>query len=300
MIDNIMLYFSASNINNNCKKIKRNSFDERSYETCSRASVIVPYRNETNNIQNDAKNSINNTDRQQSERISANKFNEIDQNDKKPSKCNVSANTFNPLLSNNQPNNLSSQHNYIQIHKANDVQHMNQILSNLEGNGVRVNLNQRNENRVTQANTTEFVTFTKNNSVLLPIGSYYLQQIPNQNFTAINQNVGRNETNLYAIPSSSVILPRVTDNITVLSNPTLLVNQPVMTNVTAPILNDKRIVTVNQQEAASKKDVPASTSSIENISTNKTYVSNSRTSTIIILNIQPKTKNILEIFIKCI
>jgi len=93
----------------------------------------------------------------------------------------------------------------------------------------------------------------------------------------------------------------VTDNITVLSNSTVLsnplLNQPVMTNVTAPILSDKRIVTVNQQEAASRKDVLSSTPSIENISTNKTThkknVSNSRTSTIIMLNIQPKTKNVL-------
>ncbi|KAG5322009.1 G2E3 ligase, partial [Acromyrmex heyeri] len=242
----------ASNINN-CKKIKRNNFDERLHETCSRVGTTVSDRNETNNIQNDAKNSTNNIDRQQSERTSANKFI--------------------PLLSKNSANNLSSQHNYIQI-KTNDVQHMNQILSNLEGNAVHVNLNQRNENRVTQANT-EFVTFTKNNPVLLPIGSYYLQQIPNPNFTAIDQNDRRNETNLYGIPSNSVILPRVKDNITVLNNSTvlsnpLLVNQPVMTNVTAPILSDKRIVTVNQQEAASRKDVPTSTPSIEDISTNKT------------------------------
>ncbi|XP_018346086.1 PREDICTED: probable GPI-anchored adhesin-like protein PGA55 isoform X1 [Trachymyrmex septentrionalis] len=242
----------ASNINN-CKKIKRNNFDERLHETCSRVGAIESDRNKTNNTQNDAKNSTNNIDRQQSERTSANKFI--------------------PLLSNNPANNSSSQHNYIQI-KANDMQHMNQILSNLEGNTVHVNLNQRNENHVTQAkNTTEFITFTKTNPVLLPIGSYYLQQIPNSNFT-IEQNDGRNETNLYDISSNNVILPRVTDNTTVLSNSTvlsnpLLVNQPIMTNVTAPILSDKRIVTVNQQEAASSKDVLTSTPSIENISTNK-------------------------------
>ena len=274
MIDNVILYFSASNINN-CKKIKRNNFDERLHETCSRVGAIESDRNKTNNTQNDAKNSTNNIDRQQSERTSANKFI--------------------PLLSNNPANNSSSQHNYIQI-KTNDMQHMNQILSNLEGNTVHVNLNQRNENHVTQANTTEFITFTKNNPVLLPIGSYYLQQIPNSNFT-IEQNDGRNETNLYDISSNNVILPRVTDNTTVLSNSTvlsnpLLVNQPIMTNVTAPILSDKRIVTVNQQEAASSKDVLTSTPSIENISTNKAThkknVSNSRISTIIMLNIQPK------------
>ncbi|XP_018398467.1 PREDICTED: putative uncharacterized protein DDB_G0282133 [Cyphomyrmex costatus] len=245
--------YEASNITNNCKKVKRNSFDERLHETCSQA-VLVPIQystdtNETNNTQNDAENSVNNTDRQQNERTSINTFNSL----------------------NDQRNNLSLQHNSKQILKANNVQHLNQFVSNLDGNNVRVNLNQRNENCVAQANTTEFVTFAENNPVLLPIGSYYLQEISNPNFTTFNQNVGRNKSNVYAIPSNSVILPNMTDNITVLRNPTLLINQPVMTNVTAPVLSDKRIVTVNQQEAALKKDVLASTSNVENISTNTSY-----------------------------
>jgi len=218
--------------------------------------------------------------------MSASKSNEIEKNDKNP-KC--ISETHTNKLNNNQKSNLSTQ--YISLHK-ND---MNQIKAHLEGNSVSVNIQQSNESFVAQRNTTEFVSLTKNNQlfVQLPsIGGYYVHQIPNSSFRISQKDRRTEKTNMYAIPSSSIILPHMTDNITVLSNQTLLVNnQPIMTSVTTPILNNQ--TTVINQETVLNGNVSVSTPNVGNNSSNKSYVSNLRTSTVITMSIQTtKTWNI--------
>jgi len=173
---------------------------------------------------------------------------------------------------------------------------MNQIKAHLEENGVSINIQQNNESSVAQRNTTEYVSFTKNNQLFVQIpsiGGYYVHQIPNSSFRISKKNRRTEKTNMYAIPSSSIILPHVTDNITVLSNQTLLINQPIMTSVTTPILNNNQTAVINQ-ETVLNGNVSVSTPSVGNNSSNKSYVSNSlRTSTVIILSIQTtKTWNI--------
>jgi len=298
MFDNIILHFSANDVTDNCKKIKRNDSDERLQEMPNPfISVIVANKNSTNSTQSDTKNNTNNinnsnnTNRQQNNNIFASKSNEIEKNDKNP-KC--TSETYVNKLNNNQKNNLSTQ--YISHHKNN----INEIKAHLEENGVSVNIQQSNESFVAQKNTTEFMSFTKNNQLFVQIPSisgYYIHQIPNSSFRISQKDEKRRrktKTHMYAIPSSSIILPHMADNITVLSNQTLLINnQPIMTSVTTPILNNNQTAVINQ-ETVLKGNVSVSTPSVGNNSSNKSYVSNSlRTSTVITLSIQTtKTWNI--------
>lgn len=277
----MVTYFAANGVADNCKKIKRNSFDARLGETSSTVTSVIVAQN-TNNTDNT--NNINNTNKQQNENTSASKSSENGKNDKDPSECISETTNISNSLSNNQKNNLPIQS--MPFPKADDVQHTEQI-ANLEKN-VIVKVQQNKENSVAHRNP-EFVTFSKSNSVFLqalPISGFYLEQIPNP---FINQkNAGRtDQTNVYTIPSSIILRdPSVTDNITVLNNQTVLLNQPIVPSVTTPILNNNQITTINRQEAISRRLVPASISNPGNNSSNKSYVSNSlRILKVITLNV---------------
>ncbi|XP_071568087.1 uncharacterized protein [Temnothorax nylanderi] len=266
----------ASDAIDNYKKIKRNSFDERLHETSSTATSVI-VTNNTNDI-NNTNNTINSTNEQQNKSTSLRKSSEIGKNDRLL-KCtsvttngiaipmlNEPTNSITIPLSNNRKINLSAQS--MPLHKD-DVHH---VQCSISGNNVSVNAQQSKENSVAHR-STEYVAVGKNNPVFLQV-PFYLQQIANP-FTISQSAVTPEKTNVYtAIPSSSIILPRVTDNITVLSNqpmlsnPTVVINQPIMASVTAPILNNAQL-TVNQQEAASKGNILVTTSS--NDSSNKSY-----------------------------
>lgn len=173
--------------------------------------------------------------------------------------------------------------------KADSEQHLSHV-TQLKENDVSV---QNKENSVAHK-STDYVPLTESElSRLLfqvpSINGFYLQRIENSSFTINQSAVKANKTNVYAVPSSSIILPHVKDNITRLNNQTVLVNQPIMAS--ASILNDSQSA-VNQQEATSKGNVPANTTSAgNNLSNNvsKSYVSNSlRTAKIITLSILQK------------
>ncbi|TGZ37682.1 DNA polymerase zeta catalytic subunit [Temnothorax longispinosus] len=256
----------ASDAIDNHKKIKRNSFDE---------SII--FTNKLNNIMN-PNHTINSTNKQQNDSTSLRKSSEIGKNDSLL-KCtsittngiaipmlNEPTNSITIPLSNNR--NLSAQS--MPLHND-DVHH---VQCSISGNNVSVNAQQSKENSVAHR-STEYLAIGKNNPVYLQM-PIYLQQIPNP-FTISQSAVTPEKTNVYtAIPSSSIILPRVTDNITVLSNqpmlsnPTVVLNQPIMASVTAPILTNAQLA-VNQQEAASKGNIFVTTSSAGNDSSNKSY-----------------------------
>lgn len=264
-----LVYFAANDITDNSKKIKKNT-DGQFYETSFISTVTNAVTHNTNNT-NDTSN-INNTDKQQNKSTFANKSNKIDENDKDPLKCKseIVNDITTPILS-YQKNDLPIQS--ILVPKTNDMRHVSQIVSYLDGNNL--NVNSPNVNvavNIQQSNgNTEYVTVSKSNPVYVPVNRFYLEQIPNP-FEPINQSA--DNTNIYAIPSSGIILPHVTDNITVL-NQTMLVNPPIVTSVTAPILNNNRIIAVKHQKPASKGNVSASMSSAGNSSSNNFYVSNS-------------------------
>jgi len=292
----LVTYFAATGVADNCKKIKRNSFDARLGETSSTVTSVIVAQN-TNNTDNI--NNINNTNKQQNENTSASKSSENGKNDKDPSECTILETTnISNSLSNNQKNNLPIQS--IPFPKADNVQHMEQI-ANLEKD-VTVKEQQNKENSVAHRNT-DFVTFSKSNPIFLQalpsINGFYLEQIPNP---FIGQNARTDKPNVYAIPTNSIILPS-TDNITMLSNQTVLVNQPIVASVT-PILNNNQM-TVNRQEAirGSRRLVPTGRlvpriSNAGNNSSNKSYVSNLlRIPKVITLKKCPHNKN-LKYFIK--
>lgn len=272
----IALYFVANDIDtDNYKKIKRNSF-EKLHETSSTVTnVIVAHNtNDTNSpINVNSTNKNENTSPLNLVKVSANKSNEIGKNDEELLKCTSKTTNiiFNPPL--NDQKNLTIQS--VPFYKVDREQHLNHIITQLKENGVSV----QKENSAAHK-STDYVTESELSKLLFQvpsINSFYLPRIENSNFKINQSAVKTNKTNVYDIPSSTIILPHVNNNIAMLNNQTI-VNQPIIAS--ASIRNDNQSV-VNQQEATSKGNVPANaTSAGNNFSKNvsKSYVSNSKNS----------------------
>lgn len=197
---------------------------------------------------------MNSTNKEQNESTSVSKSSGIGKSDKEFSKytSETTNSISNPLL-NNQKNNLPTQS--VPFHKAGNGQHLNHI-SQLRDNGVSVG-----ENSVPHKSIDYMTLADSDLSRILyqvpSINGFYFQRIKNPSFTINQSAVRTNKTNLYAIPSSSIILPSVTDNIAVLNNPTIVVNQSIMGGASNQSV-------VNQQEATSKSNVFANTTTAGN------------------------------------
>lgn len=253
--------YEVNGVTDNCKKIKRNSFDGKLSEENSATNVIVT--NNSNTVKNDTKDTnINNTNGQRNESISTSKIG----NNKDSSKCTATT-IFTPQLNNSQKNN--SPPPLVAFHKANGVLE-NQIL-HLEKNGVSVNV--ESNDSVTQKNPdTALVTYIDKDQVYLqfpPNSSFYLQPIPSSDIKITqkgDETKKTNETAVYAVPPGNLI--HVSESL--LRN--VLLNKSVkQANViAAPVPNtiDNR---VTLQKTASKENVSASTSSVRIGLSNKSY-----------------------------
>ncbi|XP_011881897.1 PREDICTED: uncharacterized protein LOC105569778 [Vollenhovia emeryi] len=262
----------------NYKKIKINGFDNKLQNTVSELFTQMKNRcTATNGIVANYTKEIN---KQQNKSTSVSNSNEIDKNNKVPLKSEVNAASNTYLLFDNQNVTLSTQST--SLHKADDARQVNQLFtSQLKGNCANesTNTQQSKENSAAAyGSARKYVTLTEGNPVFLQTNGFisspfYLQKIanPNLQIRTVDQNAARtSETNTYTIdatPSTSIIMPPVRNNVTVLNGQPMLVNQPLMAScvnssewIAAPIQINKcgPTTALNQQEAAPKRNIPAS------------------------------------------
>ncbi|KAL0099451.1 hypothetical protein PUN28_020166 [Cardiocondyla obscurior] len=236
----------ASDFTENRKKIKTSDSNEMLHATNPAAvSVIVAHS----------------TNKQQNENITISKPDKIDQLNKGLSRCTfgTTSNVLNPL--NNQTTNL------YEVHKTDNMRNAHEIVSHSEENNMFVNVQQNKDNPIAQQ-TQKYKDYNESNRVYLqiknpPVNGFYLQKIPNPNFTINELNthaVKTEETKVYALSSNS-ILPPVTNNVTACN----------VDRFNAPNMSDDKVVAVNRQEAVTKKDLCINTPSVGNNSSDQSY-----------------------------